>query len=197
METTGAFSARAAAPAEAGRVCAVCQTPVAEGEIVGPCPDCSGLFHEECWNENGGCAIYGCPKAPRTVKAADAAPASFWGQDHKECPKCLKSIRVAAVRCRFCGESFETAAPITRREHREAVQAKPRLESMKKTSFTLFVCGLIPCFAPLVALIGGIWLLANRADIRKLPGTNRVYCYVGVVASLVTTALLVLVMLMV
>lgn len=197
METTGAFAARAAAAEEAGRVCAICQTPVAQGEIVGPCPDCSGLFHEDCWTENGGCAIYGCPRMPKTVKAAESAPATYWGQDQKECPKCLKSIRVSAVRCRFCGETFETAAPITRREHREAEQAKPRVDSMKKGSVALFVCGLIPCIAPLAAIVGGIWFLTHRKEIGKLPAMNQVFCYVGLVASVLTTALLVFVMMIV
>lgn len=199
METPEAFKAHEASPEEGGRLCAICQTAIAPGELIGPCPSCASTFHEECWGENGGCAVYGCERMPQTVKAegSSSAPATYWGREFKECPSCRRQIRVAAVRCRYCGTAFDTAAPMTRAEHKETVRRTTVQEKLKKTSITLFVCGLIPCLAPLTAILGGIWFLRNRGDIRKLPAMNRVYCYVGLIASVVCTALLILAMLVV
>lgn len=192
MPETDAFSAHAADAQEAGRACGICQTAIAPGERIGPCPSCAASFHEDCWTENGGCAVYGCPRTPQTVKAPDAAPATYWGQAEKECPACRKQIKVAAVRCRWCGESFDTAAPVSRRDHLETRRLKPLVESMKGTTLVLFICGIIPFLAPLTALVGGAWFLSRRKEIRKLPVMNQVFCYVGLIASLISTGLIVL-----
>jgi hypothetical protein len=190
------FTAHAATAEEAARLCAICQTGIVAGEAIGPCPACASTFHHECWTENGGCAVYGCSRMPQTVKSETpgTAPQSYWGQDEKDCPKCGKKIKVAAVRCRHCQAAFDTAAPLTRREHAEKQRVRPLLESLKKTSVTLFVCGIIPFVAPLAALLGGIWFLSNRKEIRKLPAMNRVFCYVGLIASLLCTTTIILVM---
>jgi hypothetical protein len=193
---TGDFAARPATDAEAGPFCSICQTGILAGESVGPCPACGSTFHEECWKENGGCAVYGCPRMPQTVKDENPsfAPQSFWGQDQKVCPHCGQQIKVAAVRCRFCGTTFDTAVPMSSRELREKQGARPVQESLKKTSVTVFVCGIVPCLAPLTVFLGGIWFLRHRRDIRKLPATNQVFTYVGLIASVVSTALMVLVL---
>ena len=193
--STGDFTVHPAADAEAGPLCSICQTAIQAGEPIGPCPDCRSTFHEECWKENGGCAVYGCARMPQTVKDENPsfAPQSYWGQDEKLCPNCGKQIKVAAVRCRFCGTAFDSAVPMSKRELREKQSAKPVQESLKKTSITIFVCGIIPCLAPLTAILGGIWFLRHRKEIRKLPATNQVFSVVGLIASLVCTALMVLV----
>ena len=196
MPGTSEFTAHPATAEESARPCAICQTAIAEGESIGPCPACGSTFHHECWTENGGCAVYGCTLMPQTVKAENPAfaPQSYWGQDEKDCPRCGKKIKVAAVRCRHCHTMFDTAAPITRREHIEKQRVKPLLESLKKTSVTFFVCGIIPFAAPLAAVFGGIWFLRNRKEIRKLPAMNRVFCYVGLIASLLCTATILMIM---
>ncbi|HEX5245309.1 MAG TPA: FHA domain-containing protein [Tepidisphaeraceae bacterium] len=40
--------------------CAICQSPMTQGEATHVCPSCGLVFHEECWKENRGCAAYGC-----------------------------------------------------------------------------------------------------------------------------------------
>lgn len=56
-----AFLGHAYAAAEAGACCQVCGIPVAEGEAT-RCNKCGAPHHTDCWNYNGGCAIYGCKK---------------------------------------------------------------------------------------------------------------------------------------
>lgn len=48
----------------AGQLCAICQSKIAVGDEVRNCEKCLLSYHLECWNENKGCATYGCPNAP-------------------------------------------------------------------------------------------------------------------------------------
>jgi hypothetical protein len=52
-------SATGKAP-DAPGVCPYCQTPIAQGEEEVHCPACRTPHHRQCWQENGGCAVYGC-----------------------------------------------------------------------------------------------------------------------------------------
>ena len=57
--------------------CPYCLTELEPGgEDVVSCPDCSTPTHRECWDENGGCTVFGCAQAPSddpkvTVAAGD------------------------------------------------------------------------------------------------------------------------------
>jgi hypothetical protein len=62
-----ASGSRSAAPhvatgkaSDAPGVCPYCQTPIAEDEEEVHCPACRTPHHRQCWQENGGCAVYGC-----------------------------------------------------------------------------------------------------------------------------------------
>jgi hypothetical protein len=41
-------------------VCPYCQSPITEDEEHVRCPACHTPHHRSCWQENGGCAVYGC-----------------------------------------------------------------------------------------------------------------------------------------
>lgn len=59
-------------PNEAAKICAICQGPILQGDASRQCTSCSQIYHAECWNENRGCAAYGCPE----VGSLDPAPAA-------------------------------------------------------------------------------------------------------------------------
>ena len=42
-------------------ICSVCQTAIEANETTWRCPSCGQQFHTECWQENRGCSMYGCP----------------------------------------------------------------------------------------------------------------------------------------
>src|SRR5256885_14618716 len=78
----------AAQPKKAGgavlRECGICQSAIQPAEQTTTCPSCNLTFHSECWQENLGCAAYGCEKvnALRPPEAAAAAQAALQaGQD--------------------------------------------------------------------------------------------------------------------
>jgi hypothetical protein len=169
-----------------GRRCGICQTAIAAGEAVGGCPECQSPYHRECWAEHGGCATYGCTLLPETVKdPGPAAPVTFWGQEEKQCPACGQRIKIAALRCRFCGQLFAERAP-------DGQLARIRgAPPPKRAAVVLFVGGLFPPTAPFVLLGGGLWLLAHRNDVARLPAAHRVMALLGVLAAgLATGALL-------
>src|SRR4051812_49881817 len=45
-------------------VCPYCRAGVEEGEGSMVCQGCSTPHHQECYDENGGCTLFGCKFAP-------------------------------------------------------------------------------------------------------------------------------------
>jgi hypothetical protein len=173
------LSVSPAGPLEEGKRCGVCQTAIVALEPVGRCPRCEASHHGECWNENGGCSSYGCELAQQSAKEPAALPQSYWGQEEKQCPRCAKSIKVAALRCRFCGAVFEDRAP-------EGAQAKG---ARSKMPLAILIAGLIPPTAPLALLGGGLWALASAKEAR-LKGFEQVMLRLGLIAAGITTLVL-------
>jgi hypothetical protein len=178
---------------EAGKLCAICQTGIDRGAQVGRCPECESPFHTECWDENGGCATYGCKLMPETVKEQDPLQQqTHWGQEEKNCPRCNEVIKVAALRCKHCKAVFETSAPVSRAEYFARERQKPLLQEGRQAASVIFVLGLLPCTAPLCLLFGGLWVLGNKEVVRRLPGMHRVLCFVGLGAAGITSLTLLL-----
>jgi hypothetical protein len=65
MTPTGA-KPRDAGPEDSGRACPYCRFAMKPGTPVVDCAACSATHHSDCWGDNGGCAILGCPNAPVT-----------------------------------------------------------------------------------------------------------------------------------
>lgn len=196
--TSSRLEAFGATPREAGKLCAICQTAIDRGAEVGRCPECESPFHIECWNENGGCATYGCKLMPETVKETDPlAPQTHWGQEEKECPMCAEKIKVAATRCKHCKTVFDSAAPITRTEFAARVKRHHQQKDGKRAVTVIFVLGLLPCTAPMCLLFGGLWMLGNKEVVRKLPATHQAFGWVGLGAAAMTSTALLLAAVMV
>jgi TM2 domain/Prokaryotic RING finger family 1 len=61
-------------------VCPYCRGPLLPGEPVTECEGCGTRHHTDCYEENGGCTIFGCSKAPvdepkLTISSPDLAVA--------------------------------------------------------------------------------------------------------------------------
>jgi Prokaryotic RING finger family 1 len=57
---------------ETGRTCPYCRFPLKRDVPAVRCDACGAFYHEECWQEGGGCAILGCPNAVASAGAATA-----------------------------------------------------------------------------------------------------------------------------
>ena len=62
-------------------VCPYCRGPLLAEEPVTECEGCGTRHHADCFEENGGCTIFGCTKAPvdepkMTISAPDLLSAA-------------------------------------------------------------------------------------------------------------------------
>src|SRR5881275_814501 len=47
-------------PSSSRSNCAICLDQIRDEDMQTACPVCRAPYHSECWQENRGCAIYGC-----------------------------------------------------------------------------------------------------------------------------------------
>lgn len=157
-------------PQSAAGLCPVCQSTLGADGQVHACAGCGTRYHEECWTYNGGCGVYGCRCAAATEGLSSLEiPAGHWGREDKDCPRCGRSILAAAVRCKHCGATFDSAAPQEAAAFQRQERIKSSLPEVRRTAVILLVCAIIPCTAPFAAVLGGIWLAARWQAIRRLP----------------------------
>jgi len=175
-------------------LCAICMSPVGEGDAATKCPACQALYHTDCWQENGGCAIYGCSQAP-TIEARQSIeiPLSYWGQEKKPCPSCGKEIMAAALRCRHCGTTFASARPQGQEEFRQHTTREQQLPAARRMVVWIFIFSIIPCLAPIGVVWGLIWNASHRQEIDSLPSVFPAISKIGLIVGIVLTALTVLV----
>ena len=178
-------------------LCAICQSALESHEPSTSCPDCNTRFHSECWEENGGCAIYGCTSVPPTENRGTLEiPSSHWGQVNQPCPSCGREILAAALRCRHCGATFSSGRTEERTEFQKRAELKERLPAVRRNIVILFVLSVIPCVAPLAALFGAIWYRSNQETIRALPslyvGLCKIALGIGAGQTILTVVMLML-----
>jgi hypothetical protein len=63
---------RIAEDADAGRNCPYCRFAFKAGVELTQCGVCSAQHHEDCWADNGGCAVLGCAGGPAATTVRDA-----------------------------------------------------------------------------------------------------------------------------
>lgn len=91
-------------PAHAGK-CPFCQSMMKTGTAQVRCPLCDTPHHADCWEENGGCAVYGC-SGHGPISRPDEAPLTG-GLIH--CPMCSGLVSPEAETCPHCGHPMPEA----------------------------------------------------------------------------------------
>ena len=173
-------------------VCAICQSPVETGEGVTECPGCHARYHTDCWQENQGCAVYGCSEVPPTETLQSLEiPVSYWGQEEKPCPVCGQVILAAAVRCRHCGATFQSARPETADEFHSRAHLQNRSAGLRTSTIWLFIFCLLPCTAPLAGIVGGLWYVTHRQEYKGLPRIYESLCLLGLALAAVEIIMIV------
>lgn len=168
-------------PAAPVLVCTICQCPFEPGNEPVACPSCSALYHADCWAENGGCGVYGCKQSPEVKPRGDMEiPAGYWGQQHKQCPVCRAEIAAAAVRCRQCGTTFDTATPVDVESFRNKAKKDAALPAAKKQAIIIFALCIVTCTAPIGVVYGVFWWATHRATVRTLPSLHNALCKIGI-----------------
>lgn len=178
----------APAAAAPGGACPFCLAPVDSGEPAVACPACRASYHDECWRENGGCAVYGCAQVPAIPsRTALEIPLSYWGRENKPCPSCGQEILAAAMRCRHCGATFASARPEDGAEFQRRTDLAQQLPGLRRQIVWLFVFSVVPFLAPIGAAWGIVWYPAHREEVRALPPLFGALCKIGLAASITLT----------
>lgn len=165
-------------------LCPVCQSPIADGEATTACPGCAAVHHADCWQEVGGCGIYGCAHVPPTEKRSDLElPAGYWGKETKSCPRCTKEIQAMAVRCRHCGAEMSAGSQLTDKAWRaERAEREGRAPLRTRCIWVFAVC-VIPPLAPLAVIPATLWLLIRRRAIARAGSLHQTLVVVGVILA--------------
>jgi transcription elongation factor Elf1 len=193
QQRTARPASAAASSADATLLCPICQCALG-AEPSKACAACHTRHHVDCWEYNRGCGLYGCANAPETEKLQEIEiPASFWGQTEKKCPKCANTIQAAALRCRFCGLEFNTARPQATSEFQTAERQTQSVALHRKIGVTLLVLAIIPCTAPLAAVVGIPWYFIARKPIAAMPGLNATICRMAVIIAIAVTGIMIVI----
>lgn len=161
--------------------CAICQTPASQQDAAVECPECKARYHADCWQENGGCGVYGCSRVPSTENREGVEiPAAYWGQDKKACSVCGNEMLAAAVRCLQCGTVFSSARPENQAEFKRRMSFQNALPGLRRRILFLFALCLIPFTAPFGAAIAFAWYRSKRTAIAKMPPLFPALCKIGI-----------------
>ena len=158
------------ARSDVGTTCPYCQGALEPDADEVACTVCGARHHAECWQENNGCGMYGCTAAPGIEQRQPIeTPVSYWGQEHKACPKCGEQIMATALRCRHCGTVFDVAQPQSVEEARHRDELKVRGPATRRMTIIVFTLCVIPPVAPLGVAIGLLWYPRRRAILKTQP----------------------------
>ena len=179
-----------------GKTCSICQTVIISGEQVVACPFCALPFHHECWKENRGCSAYGCEGAPKTTKAAATVDpvSNAWG-DEKPCPSCGKSIKAQALKCRFCGASFETRDLVSKDDYSRREYDGAEYTAVRNKLIALFVLSATGCLSPFTLIIASVLIVRKNLmdiDYNRLSSTMKAIVFSAAAVSALLMFILVL-----
>jgi hypothetical protein len=164
-----------------GTVCHICLHRIDDGQPVNSCPDCQSLYHGPCWEDLGGCAIYGCPGMVEVKKGEDEGT-TVWGMSEKVCPACAEKIPATALACPFCRTKFDEILPMAREELLRQPD-DPEVVSYRRKAIWLLIFSLIGVTSPLTLLIGGIWYWSKKGEIERAGTTVKGITLIALVIS--------------
>jgi predicted RNA-binding Zn-ribbon protein involved in translation (DUF1610 family) len=173
--------------------CPTCQTPILAHEAAVSCPSCGQPHHQECWDEVGGCAIYGCKSAPETAKQEQGHITSAWG-DVKSCPMCGEQIKAIALKCRFCGAEFDSVDPMSVFDLRSKADRESSTKTLRTGTIALFIFSVIGILAPLMLPVSLIYVLANRKNLARAGPVVMVLGYASIALSAVFCLMMLIVL---
>jgi hypothetical protein len=144
------------------------------------CPSCRSSFsapdtasgkRAKCPTCGGAIEIPGAAAAEEILDAEPLESSSTEAEsaDRKPCPMCGEMIRTNALKCRFCGHTFDATlaqaeryrgpGPVPGESVEEAAKRLVEEKYAKTTAIQLFVTGLLGCFSPILVVYGIVFLL--------------------------------------
>ncbi|MGE0489198.1 MAG: hypothetical protein AB7S38_08290 [Vulcanimicrobiota bacterium] len=172
-------------------ICQICQCPLAEGEPRHTCGECKTPYHQECYEDNQGCAVYGCANVPNTEQLESfEVPTGYWGQEDWPCPNCGKLIKAVAKRCKHCATVFNSDRPQERTEYQQGRQLQVARSSTQTGVLAILGLSLLPFTAPVAAVAGPLWWASRRDHVNSLDALHAGLLRVGVGVAWLETFLM-------
>jgi hypothetical protein len=173
-------------------ICLICQSAIEINEPKKICPSCKRAYHIECWEQNRGCAVYGCLEVPPTepLKELEIFP-SYWGKENKTCPSCGNEILAAALRCKHCGAVFASANPMDCADFHEEQRLKNKKSKLQKAVIWIIILCVCTLTAPIGSLIGIFWYVLKKKNLKSLPHIYQGMFKIGLVFGIGQTLLLI------
>jgi len=143
-------------------VCPYCQWPVGADEDHVTCPACDATHHSDCWQENSGCAVFGCPQAihteapPERVEPEEATAAATPGKP----PAPPRAAAPAGVTDDEPAEAASSQPPLFQRPRRNPVF--PRFAAAA-TAPAALLCALVACVPQFRAMAAAAIILGALA----------------------------------
>jgi len=154
-------------------VCPCCLFTISNADPERRCPACQTPHHQVCWDELGGCAIYGCPQMVE-VRKAGGDDVNWWGQT-------AKTISMAELECPFCHTKFEDIRPIQREDL--FATPKQRDPAARGSAVRLLIFSTLGFFSPITLLIGLVWYLRKKKELLEAGGSTRALVLISIVVS--------------
>ena len=168
--------------------CLICKSPIQPAEPAKTCEKCLNVFHQECWDDNGGCGTPGCSSFPRpSGRAASRGPRAIGGPPARHVRPAGKRSPWALLVCPYCGQSFDSECPVTTDELKGQLTGLPVEEEPRppqlRGAVTIFVAGILGFLAPVNLIWGSIWYRRNRKALKAASAAHNLLALVGLALS--------------
>ncbi len=87
-------------------VCPVCSTEIEPTDEKVICPDCKIVYHKDCWDENNGCATYGCKSTGCLKPPPMKIDIPQTKQENIICPYCHTNLPYGCEICWSCNKKI-------------------------------------------------------------------------------------------
>lgn len=130
-------------------VCSICGCAFEETDEIRICPNCKSPYHEDCWQENRGCATYGCGSTVHQQVHVAEEPQSGQngGAGMIPCPACGAMHPASDLVCASCGKLLGDGLP------KESVMS--RIKKVAGQGLATAKVGVLPDLARNMRLLGG------------------------------------------
>ena len=179
-----------------GKACKWCGLPIAAGEDTAVCIACDFPHHTSCWKKYGGCGWSGCMNEPVSRQETSPTPRRILPPEKIYCPRCGGVLPRDLPQCPHCRSSTGRAGATPSTRYHARVVVQEATNALIMGCIGLLVCGF---------LLGPCAILSGRNALRRIQtnrargdtlyvgdGSARAGMFLGVVATVLHTGLLIL-----
>ncbi len=154
---------------DSSQSCPYCRMPMHDTDIIKTCASCRTPHHAECWAENKGCTVFGCPEAPEEEEKISVTPSatatrSTGGRTHapppplqkKNAPGATSSLVCGILGFFICGPIFGIVAISSANKAKKLILQQPEVYTGDGLATAGLVVGIIDLVAWGLVLLGNI-----------------------------------------